>query len=67
MLKWKVVVLFNCSNFPIKEKKEPMFQGVTLSEAEYPSETTAAGMERGGRLAVAEFLPRPPRASSSWC
>lgn len=50
MLTWKVVVPFNCSNFLIKEKKEPMFQAVTLSEAEYPSVTTAAGGRRGGWL-----------------
>lgn len=48
MLKWKVVVPSNCCNFPIKGKKEPMFQAGTLREADYPSETAAAGGQLEG-------------------
>lgn len=42
-----------------------MFQAGTLREADYPSETAAAGGQLEGRLGCSYLLPRPPNASSS--
>lgn len=40
MLKQQVDVVFDCSNFSIKEEREPMFQAVPLSDARSSYEAT---------------------------